>query len=153
MLFRSYSWGDIFAGADWFHFTGITPALDGCLPQLCLAACRRAKEMGLVVSCDLNYREKLWSRQEAGRVMAELMPYVDVCIANEEDANDIFGIAAEDTDPAAGRLSREGYVSVAKRLTERFHFQKVAITLRGSISASDNDWAGMLYGEDRKSVV
>lgn len=145
----SYSWGDIFAGADWFHFTGITPALGGCLPQLCLAACRRAKEMGLVVSCDLNYREKLWSRQEAGRVMAELMPYVDVCIANEEDANDIFGIAAEDTDPAAGRLSREGYVSVAKRLTERFHFQKVAITLRGSISASDNDWAGMLYGDGR----
>ena len=105
--------------------------------------------MGLQVSCDLNYRKKLWSREEAGRVMAGLMPYVDVCIANEEDAKDVFGIAAENTDLNAGKVDQQGYISVARQLTERFGFKKVAITLRGSISASDNDWAGMLYSDGK----
>ncbi|MGE4277246.1 MAG: PfkB family carbohydrate kinase [Lawsonibacter sp.] len=140
-----FDWEKIFDGANWFHWTGITPALGGDLPKICLEACKAAKKLGLTVSCDLNYRKKLWTREEAGRVMAELVPYVDVCIANEEDAKDVFGIAATDTDLNTGKLSHEGYISVAKQLTERFGFQKVAITLRGSISASDNDWAGMLY--------
>ena len=140
-----FDWEKIFAGVEWFHFTGITPALGGELPAICLEACKTAKELGVKVSCDLNYRKKLWTREEAGRVMAELMPYVDVCISNEEDAKDVFGIAAADTDLNTGKLSHEGYISVAKQLTDRFGFEKVAITLRGSISASDNDWAGMLY--------
>ena len=140
-----FDWEKIVAGADWFHFTGITPALGGELPEICLNACQAAKKLGVKISCDLNYRKKLWTREEAGRVMAGLMPYVNVCIANEEDAKDVFGIAAEDTDLNTGKLSREGYISVARQLTERFGFEKVAITLRGSISASDNNWAGMLY--------
>ncbi|NMA08913.1 MAG: sugar kinase [Clostridiales bacterium] len=142
-----FDWDAILDGADWFHFTGITPALGGELPEICLDACRAARMKGITVSCDLNYRRKLWTREEAGRVMAVLMPYVDLCISNEEDAADVFGIHAENTDIDAGKLSREGYISVAKQLTERFGFKKVAITLRGSISASDNEWAGMLYTE------
>ena len=115
------------------------------MPEICLDACKAAHEKGLTVSCDLNYRGKLWSREKAGEVMGKLMPYVDVCIANEEDAKDVFGIAAENTDIEGGKLDREGYISVAKQLTERFNFKAVAITLRGSISASQNNWSGMLY--------
>ena len=146
-----FDWEKIFEGADWFHWTGITPALGGELPAICLEACKAAKKLGLTISCDLNYRKKLWSTEEAGRVMSELVPYVDVCIANEEDAKDVFGIAAEDTDLNAGKVNHEGYISVAKQMTERFGFKKVAITLRGSLSASDNDWAGMLYSDGKAS--
>lgn len=146
-----FDWERIFDGADWFHWTGITPALGGELPAICLEACRAAKKAGLTVSCDLNYRKKLWSREEANRVMTELMPYVDVCIANEEDAKDVFGISAADTDLNAGKLNHGAYISVAQQLTERFGFKKVAITLRGSLSASDNDWAGMLYSNGEAS--
>ena len=142
---EEFDWEKIFEGADWFHFTGITPALGGELPEICEDACRVAKAKGLSISCDLNYRGKLWTREKAGEVMSRLMPYVDVCIANEEDAKDVFGIAAENTDIEGGKLDREGYISVARQLTERFGFRAVAITLRGSISASDNNWSGMLY--------
>ena len=146
---KDYDWDKIFQGADWFHFTGITPALGGELPEICLDALKAAKAKGITVSCDLNYRGKLWSREKAGEVMGKLMPYVDVCIANEEDAKDVFGIAAENTDINSGKLDKAGYVSVARQLTERFGFKYVAITLRGSISASDNNWSGMLYnGKD-----
>jgi len=144
---EEFDWNKIFDGADWFHFTGITPALGGEMPAVCLDACRAAKEKGLTVSCDLNYRGKLWTREKAGEVMATLMPCVDVCIANEEDAKDVFGIEAENTDINSGKLDREGYLSVAGQLTDRFGFQAVAITLRGSISASENNWSGMLYRE------
>ena len=140
-----FDWDSIFDGADWFHFTGITPALGGQLPEICEDACKAAKARGITISCDLNYRGKLWTREQAGEVMGRLMPYVDVCIANEEDAKDVFGIAAKNTDIEGGKLDREGYISVAKQLTDRFDFQAVAITLRGSISASDNNWSGMLY--------
>ena len=146
---EEFDWEKILNGADWFHFTGITPALGGEMPEACMEACRMAKKLGVRVSCDLNYRKKLWSREKAGEVMGKLMPYVDVCIANEEDAKDVFGIAAENTDLNTGKLDHDGYVSVARQLTERFGFEKVAITLRGSISASDNDWAGMLYSEGK----
>ena len=144
-----FDWNKIFDGADWFHFTGITPALGGELPEICLEACKAAKALGIKISCDLNYRKKLWSNEKANEVMSKLMPYVDVCIANEEDAKDVFGIEAEDTDLNAGKVNHEGYISVARQLSERFGFEKVAITLRGSISASDNEWAAMLYSDGK----
>lgn len=146
-----FDWDAIFAGATWFHWTGITPALGGELPEICLEACKAAKVRGISVSCDLNYRKKLWSREQAGRVMAGLMPYVDVCIANEEDAKDVFGIEAENTDINSGKIDHDGYISVARQISQRFGCRKVAITLRASKSASDNDWAGMLYSDDRAS--
>ena len=142
---EEFAWDGIFEGADWFHWTGITPALGGEMPEACLQACKAAKEKGVTVSCDLNYRKKLWSREQAGEVMAKLLPYVDVCIANEEDAKDVFGIEAENTDINSGKLDHAGYISVARQIAQHFGCRKVAITLRGSLSASDNDWAGMLY--------
>jgi 2-dehydro-3-deoxygluconokinase len=145
-----YDWPSILEGATWFHFTCITPALGEKAAQACMDAVKTAKDLGITVSCDLNYRKKLWSRDEAGRVMSTLMPYVDVCISNEEDAHDVFGISSEGTDIEKGEISREGYISVAKQLKDRFGFSKVAITLRGSLSASDNKWSGMLY-EDGKA--
>lgn len=142
---EDFDWDAIFEDADWFHFTGITPALGDNVAEICLEACRKAKKKGIIVSCDLNYRNKLWSKEKAGKVMGELCKYVDVCIANEEDAGDVFGIKAADTDVTAGKVNHEGYKDVAKRLADRFGFQKVAITLRESLSANDNNWAGMLY--------
>ena len=146
---EDFDWDSILEGATWFHFTGITPALGGELPQICLDAVKKCREKGITVSCDLNYRKTLWTSEEAGKVMAGLMEYVDVCIANEEDAEKVFGISAADTDITGGKVSSEGYRVVAKKLADRFGFSKVAITLRGSISASVNNWAGMLYdGKD-----
>ena len=146
---EDFNWEEIFKGADWFHFTGITPALNPDVAEICLDACRAAKAAGLTVSCDLNYRKKLWTREEARATMTKLVPFVDVCISNEEDAHDVFGIDAENTDIDGGKLNHEGYKSVAKQLADKFGFKKVAITLRTSISANDNDWAAMLYdGED-----
>lgn len=140
-----FDWENIFAGADWFHFTGITPALNDEVAEICLDACKAAKKAGLTVSCDLNYRNKLWSKEKAGEVMGKICAYVDVCIANEEDAADVFGIKASDTDVTSGTVNHEGYKEVAKQLAERFGFSKVAITLRESISANDNNWSAMLY--------
>ena len=142
---EEFDWETIFAGADWFHWTGITPALSENMANACMDACKAAKKLGLTVSCDLNYRNKLWTKAEAGACMAQLMPYVDVCIANEEDCKDVFGIEAENTDITGGKLGYDGYVSVARQMVQRFGFKKVAITLRSSLSAFDNDWAGMLY--------
>ena len=140
-----FDWDKIFDGVDWFHWTGITPALGGNLPEICLQACQKAKEKGITISCDLNYRKKLWTTAQARECMSKLVPYVDVCIANEEDAKDVFGIEADGTDIDSGKLNHEGYISVARKISEQFGCKKVAITLRGSISASINDWAGMLY--------
>lgn len=145
---EDFNWKEIFAGATWFHFTGITPALGDNVAECVLDACKAAKEAGLTVSCDLNFRKNLWTSEKAGKVMAQFMPYVDVCIANEEDAEKVFGIKAEDTDITGGKLSHEGYKDVAQKLKERFGFKAVAITLRGSISASDNNWAAMLYKDN-----
>lgn len=150
---QDFDWNRIFNGADWFHWTGITPALGGFLPEICLEACKAAKERGLTVSCDLNFRKKLWTSEKAGEVMRELLPYVDVCIANEEDAKDVFEIEAENTDLNSGKLDEKAYISVAKQLAERFGCKKVAITLRTSISASDNDWSGMLYSNGKASFA
>ena len=144
-----FDWDAIFQGADWFHFTGITPALGPNLVELCRQACQAAKAHGVKISCDLNYRCKLWTREQARAAMTDLCQYVDVCISNEEDAKDVFGIEAEGSDITGGKLNKAGYESVARQLMDKFGFEKVAITLRTSISASDNDWAGMLYdGKD-----
>ncbi|MBQ1965764.1 MAG: sugar kinase, partial [Clostridia bacterium] len=140
-----FDWDSVFEGADWFHFTGITPALGQNVADLCLEACKAAKAKGVKISCDLNYRGKLWTRDRARATMSELCKYVDVCISNEEDAKDVFGIEAENTDIYGGKLNHEGYKSVAKQLADTFGFEKVAITLRESYSASHNGWSAMLY--------
>jgi len=140
-----FDWDAIFNGAEWFHFTGITPALSDSAAELCLEACKAAKEHGVTVSCDLNFRKKLWTSEKANKVMSGLMPYVDVVIANEEDAEKVFGIKAAETDITSGHLSDEGYKDVCRQLVERFGFKKVAITLRESISASVNNWSALLY--------
>ena len=140
-----FDWDAIFEGVEWFHFTGITPALGPNVVEICREACKTAKAKGIKISCDLNYRGKLWTRDQARAAMSDLCQYVDVCIANEEDAKDVFGIEAEATDIYAGEINREGYKSVARQLADKFGFEKVAITLRESHSASDNGWSAMLY--------
>ena len=142
---EDFDWDKIFEGADWFHFTGITPALGPNVVDICIDACKAAKARGIKISCDLNYRGKLWTRAEANKAMTELAQYIDVCISNEEDAKDVFGIEAEATDIYGGTLNHEGYKSVAKQLADKFGFEKVAITLRESHSAFDNGWSAMLY--------
>ena len=142
---EDFDWDQIFDGAEWFHFTGITPALSEEAAKICLIACKKAKEKEVKLRCDLNYRNKLWSSEKAGEVMAALMEYVDVAIGNEEDCEKVFGIKSEGTNVTGGSLSKEGYTVVAETLSKRFHIPIVAITLRSSLSASDNKWAGMLY--------
>ena len=140
-----FNWDAIFEGVNWFHFTGITPALGQNVVEICKEACKAAKARGIKISCDLNYRGKLWTRDQAREAMTELCQYVDVCISNEEDAKDVFGIEAEATDIYGGQLNHEGYKSVAKQLADKFGFEYVAITLRESHSAFDNGWSAMLY--------
>jgi len=142
---EDFDWDRILDGARWFHFTGISPAVSENMARICLAAVKKCREKGVTVSCDLNYRKNLWSPERAGRVMSGLMPFVDVCIANEEDPADVFGIRAENTNLHGGAVSHEAYKSVAKQLKDRFGFKRTAITLRTSVSASDNDWAALLY--------
>ncbi|MBV9468556.1 MAG: sugar kinase [Abitibacteriaceae bacterium] len=139
----SVDWPRVFQGARWFHWTGITPALGDEPAAVVEEACIAAKDAGLTVSADLNFRKKLWSRDKARRVMGSLMEYVDICIANEEDAESIFGIKGAEVN--TGVIERETYVDVARQLTEQFGFKQVAITLRESFSASRNGWSGMLY--------
>lgn len=146
---EDFDWQKIMQGASWFHITGITPALGPNLVQSCIEAAEEAHKAGATVSLDLNYRAKLWSREEANKAMTELCKYVDICVANEDDAADVFGIKAENTDTTKGELSTEGYKSVARQLMEKFSFKKVAITLRTSINANRNDWQALLYdGKD-----
>jgi 2-dehydro-3-deoxygluconokinase len=139
------NWDELLKGADWFHFTGITPALSDKAAQASLEGARAAKKLGLTVSCDLNFRKKLWSTEKAGTVMSGLMEHVDICIANEEDAEKVFGIKAGATEVTEGKIDHSRYVEVASKLTERFHFKGVAITLRESFSASHNGWSALYY--------
>ena len=148
-----FDWAKILKGVRWFHFTGITPALGGDLPAICLDALKWCRAHRITVSCDLNYRGKLWTKAEAGACMEKLVPYVDVLIANEADAADVFGIGGKGSDVERGRLDKAGYVSVAEQLIARFGCKKVAITLRTSLSAFDNLWAGMLYDAKAKKAV
>ena len=144
-VLEDFDWDRIFDGVDWFHFTGITPAISKSAAEICKIAAKTAKEKNIMVSCDLNYRKNLWTKPEAGVTMAELMPYVDLCIANEEDASDVFGITSSGTDVTSGHLNHDGYIDVARQLVDRFGFKYVAITLRESHSANHNDWSAMLY--------
>ena len=144
-----YDWDELLDGITWFHFTGITPALGPNMAEACKQAVQKAKQKGITVSCDLNYRKNLWSSEQAFAVMSELMTYVDVCIANEEDAEKVLGVKAGGTDVNSGKLEYDGYREVAQTLCVRYGFSKVAITLRTSYSADNNKWAGMLYdGKD-----
>ena len=139
-------WDAAFAGADWFHWTGITPAL-GATPKAAIErACRAAKAAGATVSCDLNFRSKLWTTEEAQATMRPLMEHVDVCIANEEDADRSLGMTAGETDVDEAELDEAGYARLAERLKQEYGFDAVAITLRESHSASDNGWSAMLLG-------
>lgn len=143
-----YNWDEIFKDAGFFHFTGITPALDPNVAKLCEEALIKAKEHNLTVSCDLNYRKNLWTTEQAKATMEKLLKYVDVLIANEEDAEKVLGISAPDTDITQGKLSRDGYIYVADQICKKYGIKKVAITLRESISASDNNWSGLLYTDN-----
>ncbi|OQA25920.1 MAG: 2-dehydro-3-deoxygluconokinase [Verrucomicrobia bacterium ADurb.Bin345] len=141
-----FDWKRLLKGAGVFHFTGITPALGGMLPEIVEDACTAAKAAGARISCDLNYRKNLWDTKTASKVMTRLLGHVDYLIANEEDAEKVLGIRADDTDVTGGKLSRDGYIGVARKLMTRFsNLKTVAITLRRSVSASDNVWGAMLY--------
>jgi len=142
---EDFRWDEIMEGAQWFHFTGITPALGDGPAAITMDAVLAAKKAGATVSVDLNYRKKLWSTEKAGKVMGELVKHCDLVIANEEDAEKVFGIKADDSDTISGTLSDEGYRKVAAELISRFGLKYAAITLRESISASDNNWSGILY--------
>jgi 2-dehydro-3-deoxygluconokinase len=144
-----FDWNEIFAGAEWFHFTGITPALSAAASAACAAACAEAKKRGMTVSCDLNYRKNLWTPAQADKGMRPLMKSVDYLIANEEDAEKVFGIKDEGSDVSSGKILRSGYEGVAKKLIAEFGFKGVGITLRESQSASDNGWGGMFFKDGR----
>jgi len=137
----------IFDGVRWFHFTGITPALGATARQTVTAAAKAAKAAGATVSCDLNFRKKLWTTAEAQATMRPLMEFVDVCIANEEDAEKCLGLTAGETDVHGAELDEAGYVALAKRLKREFDFEAVAITLRESYSASRNGWSALLHDD------
>lgn len=140
-------WRKVLEGADWFHVTGITPAISQGAADVAIEAASTAKEMGITVSCDLNFRAKLWKYgKSAGEVMSDLVKYADVAIGNEEDAEKVFGIKAGDTDVSSGKVEAAKYEEVCLRLVERFpNIKRVGITLRGSFSASHNSWSGVLY--------
>jgi len=142
---EDFNWDEIMEGTEWFHFTGITPALGDNVAEITRDAIDAAKRAGATISVDLNYRKKLWSTEKAGKVMGDLVKDCDVVIANEEDAEKVFGIKASGSDVIGGTLSDEGYKEVASQLLERFNLKCVAITLRESLSASDNNWSAMLY--------
>lgn len=146
---EDFDWNEILSDADWFHFTGITPALGENVTEILLDALKTAKNNGVKVSCDLNYRKKLWTTDQANQTMTKLMSYVNVLIANEEDSEKVFGIKSTGTDIEGGSLNRKGYINVASQLKEKFHFDYVAITLRESLSADDNKWGAMLYHNDQ----
>lgn len=142
---EEFDWAAILKGAAWFHWTGITPALSDNAVLCVKKACEEAKKQNAIVSCDLNYRNKLWSKDKANRVMTDLMQYVDVCVGNEEDASCVFGIEMAKSDVHSGEIVFAEYESIAKQLQDRFNFKYVAITLRESFSASRNGWSALIY--------
>lgn len=153
---NAYDWETIFTDAAWFHTTGITPALSEISAEATIASVKHAKAAGITVSCDLNFRKKLWKWNPtlsagdlAGETMQRILPYVDVLIGNEEDASDILGIQAENTDVHSGRIDASKYTTVAQEIVNQFpNVSKVAITLRESISASHNNWGALLYDKE-----
>lgn len=140
-----FDWDSIFEGVDWFHWTGINPALSDEMAEICRDACKAAKQKNITISCDLNYRNKLWTTEKAQRIMKQLMPFVDICVANEEDAEKVLGICPENNSVSLGKLNVSGYEYVAKEICEKYNCKYVAITLRESYNASFNGWSAMLY--------
>ena len=139
-----FNWDEIFDGCDWFHWTGITPALGFKTQEVLKEALETAKSKNIKVSCDLNFRKKMWTTDEAQRVMKPLMEYVDVCIANEEDADKSLGEKAGETNVEKASIDEDGYFKLAKHLKQKYGFEAVAITLRESHSASRNGWSALL---------
>ncbi len=145
-----FDFDKIFEDADWFHFTGITPAVSDKAAELTEAALKVAKKHGVKVSCDLNFRKKLWSSEKAQKVMTNLMQYVDVCIGNEEDAEKVLGFKPGNTDVTSGELELAGYKSIFEQMVQKFNFEYVISSLRVSHSASDNGWSACIYSRDTK---
>ena len=129
-----YDWDKIFEDCSWFHFSGITPALSENLAEICKMACKKAKEKNIKISCDLNYRKKLWTTEKANSVMSELFEFVDVCIANEEDVQNVFGLQGS-------------YEELAQKIIQKFSCKLVAFTLRESFSADKNIWSSLLFSK------
>ncbi|MBF8436200.1 sugar kinase [Halanaerobiaceae bacterium Z-7014] len=146
--FHDFNWDEIFDDTDWFHVTGITPALSPRMSEITIEAVKKAQELGVKVSCDLNYRAKLWTQKEARKVMTKVMQYVDVCIANEEDAEMTFGIKSG-SDVDSGEINIEGYQDVAQQLIDKFDLEMVGSHLRISHNASLNDWIVVLYDGEK----
>jgi 2-dehydro-3-deoxygluconokinase len=140
-------WQQVFEGAGWFHTTGITPAISSSAAEVAIEAAKAARDMGLTVSCDLNYRKNLWKwGKKAAEVMPDLVSLCDLVVGNEEDAQDVFGIKAPEADITGGKVSAESYQYVCEKMAERFpNLKTVAVTLRGSLSASHNTWSGALW--------
>lgn len=157
---ESYDWEKAFAGADWFHITGITPSLSATAAEAAIRSVEEAKKRGVTVSCDLNFRKKLWRWKEgvkpaalAQETMRKMLPFIDVVIANEEDAELALGIKATESDVESGELNLAGYEGVAREIVKQFsNVSKVAITLRESISASHNNWGALLYDAATKKL-
>ena len=147
---EDFDFDKIFDGCDWFHFTGITPAVSDAAAELTEVALKAAKAKGVKVSCDLNFRKKLWSSEKAQRIMSNLMQYVDVCIGNEEDAEKVLGFKPGDTDVTSGELELAGYKSIFEQMVAKFNFEYVISSLRVSHSASDNGWSACIYSRDTK---
>jgi 2-dehydro-3-deoxygluconokinase len=146
---EDFNWDAIFQGAERLHMTGITPALSETMPEVFAHAISEARKRGVKASCDLNYRKNMWTESQAKACMEKVLPSIDLVIANEEDAEKVLGIKAEGSNVVSGQLSHEGYVDVARSICERYGVPEVAITLRKSISASDNEWAALLYTDNR----
>ena len=146
---NDFDWDEIFKDATWFHFTGITAGLSDAMPDICEDACKAAKAKGITISCDLNYRKQLWTPEKAKEVMTHLVSYVDVLIGNEEDAETTLGMKPAGTDVTSGELDYSAYTDLAKQVTDKFGCKYVSFTLRGSLSASDNKWAALLYTDGK----
>ena len=149
---EEFDFDEIFKDADWFHFTGITPAVSDSAAELTEVALKAAKKAGVTVSVDLNFRKKLWSSEKAKKIMTNLMQYVDVCIGNEEDAEKVLGFKPGNTDVTAGELELSGYVDIFNQMCDQFGFKYVISSLRESHSASDNDWSACTTRSEERRV-
>lgn len=145
-------WASVFHGKDWYHFTGITPAISAAAAATTMEAAEAAKRAGLTVSCDFNYRKNLWEPEKAQATMRPLMEYVDVAIGNEEDSEKSLGIEAKGIDVTKGQLDPEAYISVIERLVDQFRFQKIGITLRESMSANFNEWSAIFWDGNQTHI-
>lgn len=144
-----FDWDHIFAKARLFYFSGITPGLSEASASVCLKACQMAKNKGISIACDLNYRRALWTPEQARNTMEQFLPYIDILVCNEEDAACVLGIKAKGSDITGGKIDYKSYEDVARQIVDKYGKKDVAFTLRTSITASDNRWAGMLYKDGK----